>query len=433
MKKFFNLLKKELRELITLRMIIPFLVAMFVLIFIGRMAKGEMIKSFAPSRVGLVDFDKTPPSENLIKLLEDAKYIVVPLQSVERDSIIKEATVQGIKILIVIPEGFGHALETRQGTTIEFYSIIKSISLAESMKKASVRNILWALNQQLSDKYIKELSGEVDPATIKNPIKSQEFIVFKDNIGRGSPEMLFNLIMSQNFMVPVILMLLIILTGTMIAASIGQEKENKTLETLMTVPVSRLSIVTAKMLAAAILALIFAGFYMLAMGSYMASMIPTGITLQGISQMSQELSRDLGLALDFKSNLLLGINIFLAIVAALSMSTLLALFAKDVKDAQATIAPLMVMVLLPYFFSIFFDPDTVGLPLKIIIYIIPFSHTFFALKFLIMGKVMTVIYGIIYLAVFSMTFLFLAAKVFSSDKLLTMKLTLFTRRKTMLK
>ena len=45
-------------------------------------------------------------------------------------------------------------------------------------------------------------------------------------------------------------MMIIIYSSQMVISAIAMEKQNKTLETLLTVPISRTSIITAKMLAA---------------------------------------------------------------------------------------------------------------------------------------------------------------------------------------
>jgi ABC-2 type transport system permease protein len=139
-------------------------------------------------------------------------------------------------------------------------------------------------------------------------------------------------------------------------------------------------------------------------------------------------SKSLSLSFSPTSYILLGLNIFLTIVCALSLATLLALFAEDTKGAQAMLTPLMVTVLIPYFFTLFLDPNSVSLPLKIFIYLLPFSHTFFAFKFLLFGNIQPVVLGIVYLALLSVVFIFAAARIFSSDRVLTMKMS-FRRRK----
>ena len=428
MRKFFNIFKKELRELITFRMILPFAIAILLMVFVGRIANVEMKKADIIMTIAIADLDQTVTSARTTEIFKIKGFEVLTLQSRERDSLIKEAVSSRARVLIIIPPGFEQAITKKQGTTIEFYSIIKSLGLTEAIKKATIKNLLSVMNQQISDEYIKEFNPDLDPRAIKDPVTPVEYIVFKNKTGPGSANMLLGSLMRQTFMVPVVLLLLIIITGIMIANSVGQEKENKTLETLLTVPVPRFSIVTGKMLAASVLAMIFAGFYMLAMSNYMTSMTSASTGGQDITQMAKEAARNLGFVLDFKANLLFGLNIFFAIIAALSMATLLALFAKDTKDAQATIAPLMILVLIPYFFSTFFDPQTLSLPLRIFIYAIPFSHTFFAIKLLLLGEYTPVILGILYLALLSIALLFIASKIFSSDKILTMKFTFLTGR-----
>ncbi|MGB9720461.1 MAG: ATP-binding cassette domain-containing protein [bacterium] len=112
------------------------------------------------------------------------------------------------------------------------------------------------------------------------------------------------------------------------------------------------------------------------------------------------------------------------LLLARALATLLALFAQDVKDAQTTIMPLTIMILIPYFFALTFDPGTMSLGIKIFTFLIPFSHTFFAFKFLLLGQRLPVILGNIYLFLFAIGLLFMATKIFSSERILTMKFNL---------
>jgi len=420
MRKFTNLLKKELSELLTLRVLAPYVILVGIMFLVGHLTTSETKRSNVPLIVGLADLDSTPSSKDLKAVLEKNDYVVLPLVGARPDSLVKEAVRGKATVLVIIPHGFEQALRERQGTVVELYSILKTFGFMESVKKAEVKNILTVMNRKLSDDYLRELAPGLDPATVKAPITPQEYVVFKGRISRGNMEEVLGLMMGQTIMVPIALLIMILSTGTMLASSIGQEKENKTLETLLTVPVARLSIVAAKMLAPLILALIIAGFFMVSMGSYMFSLgaISSSNPVAGI--VSQGMNGELGIGLDIRSDVLLMLSIFLSIVAALSLSTLLALFSRDAKDAQATVTPLMILVMLPYFFSVIFDPLAISLPLKIFIFLIPFSHAFFAFKFLLLGEVMPVVLGIAYQAVFSLVLLFFASRLFTSDRLLTM-------------
>ena len=428
MNKFLNILQKELRELITLRMVLPFIVTMLVLSFVGRMVKGEMKRTQVTTvEIGMADLDQTKASAEVTQTLVAKNFAVIPLQSQSPDSLIREAEPLQLKVVLVIPRGFEKGLKEKKGAELQIYSIVKSLSFAETFKKSSIKGLVQVMNDKIANDYIRELGDSLDPEKIKNPVATREFIVLKGMIAAGNPETLLGIIMGLNVMIPVVLMMLVIFAGQMVASSLGQEKENKTLETILTVPVSRVSIVAGKMLAAAILAFLFAGVYMIGFGDYMSSFT---ISSPGAPSMSQivDASKSLSLSFSPTSYILLGLNIFLTIVCALSLATLLALFAEDTKGAQAMLTPLMVTVLIPYFFTLFLDPNSVSLPLKIFIYLLPFSHTFFAFKFLLFGNIQPVVLGIVYLALLSVVFIFAAARIFSSDRVLTMKMS-FRRRK----
>lgn len=426
MNKFLNILKKELRELITLRMILPFVVMILLLTMVGRMVGGEMKRSQSSLEIGVACADTSALADSLVQALVAGRCAVVPLEPAAPETVVSRAAELKLKIALIIPRDFERDIRQKRGARLQVYAILRSLSLSESVQKASIRRLIAILNDRIADSYIRELAAGLDPAAIKQPVQAEEFVVLRGRITPGEAEAMLSMIMGLNFMLPVVLMMLIIFAGQMVASSLGQEKENKTLETMLTVPVSRVSIVAGKMLAAAILALVLAALYMVSFGDYMSSFTASsgGPSLTQIVAMS----RNLNLSLGAGSYLLLGLNIFLTIVCALSLATLLALFAEDTKSAQAMLTPLMVIVLIPYFFSLFLDPRTVSLPLKIFINALPFSHTFFAFRYLLFGDFGPVLAGILYLAVLSVVLIAAAARIFSSDRILTMRLSFGRKR-----
>jgi ABC-2 type transport system permease protein len=418
MEKFLNIFQKEIKDLLTLRMILPFLMSIFLLFFIGRVMQSEVGKAMRPIDIAVIDNDKTNSSRALIEGLKNTNNFISVLSAENDTQAVEIAKGQGLSMVMIIPEGYESNLKNKMNAEIKLYSIITSISIASSAQRANIRNFLKTINQEAGESFIKEINPELNLEMLREPIKVKEFVVLKDIIQPGSAAFVIAYISTQTVIVPVALLMLIIITGTMIASSIAQEKENKTLETILTVPVSRFTIVLAKMLAAVVLAICFALFFVLAMGSYMSSFsgietsTPSGFQVSGTG---------INLSLDTYSKILLGMSIFLSIVNALALATLLALFAQDVKDAQTTIMPLTIMILIPYFFALTFDPGTMSLGLKIFTFLIPFSHTFFAFKFLLLGQKIPVILGNLYLFLFAIVLLFIATKVFSSERILTMK------------
>jgi len=205
----------------------------------------------------------------------------------------------------------------------------------------------------------------------------------------------------------------------MVISAIAMEKQNKTLETLLTVPIKRTSIVTAKMLAAGLIGLLSAIIYMVGFKSYMGGMMGMG---RSMPTTVDNVVRELGLVLDTNGYLLLGISLFFSILCALAMATILGVLAEDFRSAQSLIMPVIFLVMIPYFLSFFSDIRTLSLPVRILVYIIPFSHPFLASQNIMLENFAGVYFGIAYQAVFFFVLVVLAARIFSTDRVLTMKL-----------
>ncbi|MGZ7065194.1 MAG: ABC transporter permease, partial [Candidatus Aminicenantales bacterium] len=184
------------------------------------------------------------------------------------------------------------------------------------------------------------------------------------------------------------------------------------------VPIPRTSIVTTKMLAAGIVGLLSAAIYMIGMKSFMGGMtggIGAGAAVSGVI-------KQLGLTLAGRGYVLLGISLFFAILCGLAMAMILGVLAEDFRSDQTLILPLMLMILIPYLLSFFADVQTLPLPVKILILAIPFSHPFLATPNIMLGHYSAVLYGILYMAAVFFVLVFIAARIFSTDRVLTMKL-----------
>jgi ABC-2 type transport system permease protein len=84
--------------------------------------------------------------------------------------------------------------------------------------------------------------------------------------------------------------------------------------------------------------------------------------------------------------------------------------------------------MIPYFMSFFADPKTLSLPAKILLYAIPFSHPFLTTQNLLLENYSAVLYGILYMLVVFIVLIVIAARIFSTDRVLTMKLRFRRKR-----
>ncbi len=419
MRRFFVVLRKELKEMLTWQTLIPILLVVVIYSFLGRVINQEQKKQAAPQALVVVDLDHSQISEMLAGILTKANFKVTTYtEGVVGDIVRKVASEKGAAVL-VIPQGFEAGINARKPQTVQTYTILRSFSLLGMQGTFKLDAALTAMNDAIGDMYIKTGAPGLDPAVVKHVISAQSFVTVGTTSAEGDPQALVSVVMQQTMVIPIVLTLVIILASQMIAASIAGEKENKTLETLLSTPVARGALVTAKMMASGIVALISAAAYMVGMKSYMGSLIGTS---SGTSTTVGQAIQKLGLILDLRGYVLLGLSVFAGIMVALSIAVILGAFAEDLKSVQILITPLMMMVLLPYLMTMFIDINTTSPVLKWFIYAIPFSHPFLAAQFIFAHNFAMVVAGIVYQFALFLVLATVAARIFSTDRILTMKL-----------
>jgi len=430
MKKFLNLLAKEIRELITLQLFISLLFTIFLFYFIGQMAKSEMKRAMRIQKIAVLDLDASPLSRQLTDSLRSANFQVEKVEDKSKEQAIEWTKASDINLLLVIPSGFGESLTTFDLKEMETYSFLRSFSLVGSRSSVILGSVISALNNYISDDFLKKKIPDFSPEKLKKPVRSKDFVIIKGRMAEGSAMSIAGFISTQSLFIPIILMMIIIYSSQMVISAIAMEKQNKTLETLLTVPISRTSIVTSKMLASGLVGLISAVIYMFGFRYYMSGFmadVRQAAASEGLARVIQEL----GLAPTANSYLILGVSLFLAILCALAMATILGVLAEDYRSAQSLIMPLIFLVMIPYFLSFFSDIKNLSLPVKLFLWAIPFSHPFLTTQNLLLENYTAVFGGILYMLVFFIVLIVIAARIFSTDKVLTMKLK-FRRKKLLL-
>lgn len=414
-----NIIVKEARELLTPQMLMPFVAIMVVFIFIGRAIRGERARSSRPQAVMVADNDRTPMSQNVQDALESDRTTVIPARG-SIDELLSLARDAGVSWLVVIPESLEGRIQSLQTAQVQIYSIFSGFSITQVERSIKLKTVLDQANQRLAQAYLERAYPGASPENLQSPLQTTEYVVVRDRVVKGNADVLGGLVMSQTFMIPIVLLMVLIYSSQMIAASIGQEKENKTLETLLTVPINRTSIVIGKMVGAALVALVVSGIFMLAMVYWTGSLGSEMSAPAGAAEASA--LSELGLTLGLQSYVLLAVGLFLAVVCGLSLATLLAIFADDAKSAQMSITPLMMLVMIPYFLGVFINIEAASLPIKLLMYAIPFAYPFLMPKAILFGNYGLVFFGFGYMAVFAAVCIFVAARLFSTDRVLTAKL-----------
>lgn len=423
------LLQKELRELLTPALFIPLILTVGIFYGIGQLSSVESKRvAETPTSVRLIDHDQSELSNSVRGALTQLN---IQIDEVTPDTPIEEAIsaaqAQSAVAVIVIPPGFNSVLTNNEPYSLSIYQILRSFSATSTSTTSKITAATELVNQLVSDQLISA-RGNLDPQFAKHPIQVIEHVVVNERFAAVSSQQMYGYIQSQIFFIPLIVFIVITFASQMIATSIASEKENKTLESLLSAPVSRQAIVLAKLLAAGILALVFALVYMIGFSSYLNGLTGGGLSA-GITDAATQAAATLGLTFTTTQYAILGVTLFLGIINALAMALILGAFAEDVKGIQAVVTPLMVLLLIPYLLISFFDIQTLSNPVKWLIYAIPFSHPFLAPQQLIFNQLTHVWAGIAYQVVIFACLVGVAARIFSTDAIMTLKLNFGKKRR----
>ena len=428
--KFINLLKKELSELVNVQMLATLGIMLLIFMMMGNImttAINDVVEDASHPTVNISDRDNTELSKQLIEALKaaDADVNVIETEGDDYASILAD---NNIKNIIIITEGFTKSIEEEKKP--ELLSVAKMTSAA-SMANISNGNVgASSLINECVRNLIAETKGidKEELERINSPIEITENTVVDKNWAPISIGKITAKISFQNVALPIALFVLLIMTSQSLISSVSNEKIDKTLETLLSAPVSRMSVISAKMLAAAIVALINACVMMIGFTFFVKDSI-TNIDQEVTDAAKQMLSTDnafrqLGLNLSAVDYLLIGLQFFFTIMICLSISIVLGSLANDAKASQTVILPIMLLVMVPYVISILTDVNSLPTAVRIVVYAIPFTHTFMAMGNLIFGNTAIYAFGLIYQIIIFAVCMYFALRLFKSDKILTMSLNI---------
>ena len=326
-----------------------------------------------------------------------------------------------IKNIVIIPKGFTDSIENGEKPEIITASRMTSAATLSNISTGTSGAITLIQNCIANTIATEAGMSPEQFELMENPIVLTDNTVVDDKSANTSIDSIMNKISMQNAILPIIVFLLIMMTSQSLISSISNEKIDKTLETLLSAPVSRSSIITAKMLAAAVVALINAGVYMIGFSKFIKSSSIQAENLVSSISVDDALSQ-LGLNLSVGDYVLVGIQLFMTIMICLSVSIMLGALVNDTKSSQTVIMPIMMLAMVPYVISMLADINTLPMIVRILVYAIPFTHTFSGMSNLMFGNNTIFFGGLIYQIIVFAICMFFALRLFKSDKILTISL-----------
>ncbi|MEM3441784.1 MAG: ABC transporter permease [Candidatus Bathyarchaeia archaeon] len=413
LKGFQTVFVKELKELIRdpkilLGMLIIPLVLFPILGMVLGYAAETAQEQAEKATLLVVDNDGGNWSQVLVAFMNASmKTIVVnnltPQQVLEQDLLTQNNSTQFIEI----PAGFSANMTAHTSgnrdikATVNVYGVFQGSGLFSDIGSSVINVLVAGFNRYIAP----------------DVVQTTQSTIIKGEIQTGvDPATLSSLMITQTIAIPVTIMIMLTYSMQIAATSVAMEKEEKTLETLLTLPVDRFAILMGK-LASTIIVAGIASVAMLVGYNYMLVSITTLIP----AELSVDLVK-LGLVPSPLGYLLLGISLFTTLLSGLALAVIMSAFASDVRSATALVGYIYPVIFIPAMALMYLDINTLPLAVKAVFFAIPYSQPIIASKAVIMGDYTTAIFGIIYVAIFTVVVMYAASRLFATEKILTAKL-----------
>lgn len=413
-----KIIKKEVKELLTPATLIPIIIIAVLFGSLGGVFGDVEEQLEDPPMIAVINQDGGSLSLVAVAVFNATSDIVYNGTDVQEALNVLDE--KGGVSLFIIPSNFTSDIENDTAGTIEIYWVMKGAGIMDSVPGAAADANLVHVENAISASLIAGNMSN-NASLILNPTQYYETTLFKGKEMTGiSPATIASVMSSQSFVMPLIVMMVIIYAGSIVISSMGSEKENKTLETLLTMPVSRTSIVFGKLIGAALVGLLMAVIYMFGMSYYFDSLMgSTSIDLA-----------EFGLTLGILDYVLVGLSLFASLVFALALCMILGIFTKNYKAAQTMTMPVTFLAMIPMFVTMFTDVDTLPMMVKAVVLAIPFSHPMIAMRSLMFDDYALVFGGIAYTSAVALLAMFVAVTLFKKDILLTGKISNKDKKKS---
>jgi ABC-2 type transport system permease protein len=421
MNNLWALIIKEVKELIRDPKILIGVILMPMLIFpvMGsaiQISQESVIQSVRGASFSVWTNDNGFVTDALLGYLYNNN-TVVPIEAENLEEALTIFTSTDSSALVFIPKGYNDNITVGKQSNVKVYANLRNLNMAETQSTDLVSNLIYIYNYHFSIRKIDTLlaqSGTQGTATgFRNPITIDYASILKGSVLEIPPSAIFSLVMSQSIMLPIMVMMMVMFAIQMAATSIALEKEQKTLETLMTLPVTRMTILGGKLSGSIVIAITGSISYLIGFSYYMNSafsFVPDA--------MSMNLS-EIDLGITPTGFFLVGIVIFVTLISALAMALSVAVFADTVRSAQSFTGVLITPILIPALVLMFSDLEMLPTAMQYGLLLIPYTHSIIATKAAFLGNYFVVLRSIFFITVWTTFVLYVAAKIFSTERIIT--------------
>ncbi len=311
-------------------------------------------------------------------------------------------------LILLVPKGF-----IENATSLINQGILRVVLRVGSAKSNEALNIVYNAVNKLNDvlsklkiEYMAELANiTVNPDSIRSPL-----IVAQPSYASvgGKPASLLDEL--RAYTAKILMFALLFVTppiSSFMSDTIVGEKERKTLESLLTTPVTRTELLLGKLFAATVLGALAA----------LADIV-------GVIGYFYTLSLAYGSPIPLIDPGLIALHstvVFLTSLLTASIVLPLVLRSKTIRGAQASSTAVVSAATLVFFAVLFVDIPKLPLTTTIALYLVPFTHSAMIIYNYIQGQTIQLILHSIIILITSLLLILISAKLFRGEKIIASK------------
>ena len=384
-----QLVVKEFRDLVRdPRIWIPFILSAILMPAMGLVVYAPMMSAAEKAAgenlyVAVINMDKGTVATSLIdflnKISEKSKIVVYQVNigniSFSDNNEIKKVSEHILSVypkvenILIFPADFSEKIYSKQRVRVYMITIVREISfIGSTVKTQRLSTIL--------DNFVRELvlnGTGIKPSVVVSPIVEDEanYLVGKKALLLGNSIAVLTSLSLASFLIPIILMMISVTIMQMTATSMAVENEEKTLETLLTLPLTRTQILLSKLLGSFTVAAIGSFMSVVGFGLYMV------IIMQPVSFASTSMSNQVNFSIQAMISPLDITYIIASLIATTFFTAALGIvvgaLSSDTRIASTIIGPLSMLVFVPGMLIAFSKLSSFGnfLPL---LYILPLTQ-----------------------------------------------------------
>jgi len=281
---------------------------------------------------------------------------------------VEENGLENIGMVLVIPPDFSEKVAKKEKVTLGIVMIVREISFFGGFKSYRITGLI---DRYLGERYLEGTNITLSLVTNPSVSYSSSYIASKNIVIFGEPSAVLTSLGFASFFIPIILMIVTVSVMQMSATSMAVENEEKTLETLLTFPISRTQILLAKLLGSFAVSVIGSALNVAGFIAYMQIMSSPG-TQMGMVSMNVLIS-----TIDL-------VYILVSMIATIFFTATLGLvigaLSSDVRIAGTITGPLSMGIFVPGYFIAFMDISKFDYLTRTIFYALPLTQPIIMIK-----------------------------------------------------